>query len=469
MGNNEAGKPSKSDKASSPAQKQTNVHLYPDWAAIQHYYGPGVTLPPPYFNSAVTSSHAPHPYMWVPPQPMIPPYGTPYAAIYSHGGVYAHPAVPLGLNPLGHGIPSSSAVSEALVATPLSMETPTKSSGNTDRGLMKKLKGFDGLAVSIGNGNAESTVGGAGHGMSQRLTSELYERGYSGECGTEGSSDGSDRNTSADQTWRKSCEANPSIGNDSKIISHVCPIPGGEVNTASSRALGVTVASASIAGQSIGTIPKPSISTALELSGSPSVKAKTDATSVPPSPVAVVPSDVWVQDERELKRERRKQSNRESARRSRLRKQSESEELALKVESLNVENMALKSEINRLTEDSEKLRLANAALLVLTLSLSLSIYIFLFSPLIDCHYNKYLGKLKNAQLGLVEETVTNNIDDQGAPPIGTENFLSGVNNSGFVNRIPKQEGGAYENTSNSSTKLHQLLESNPRADAVAAG
>ena len=24
---------------------------------------------------------------------MIPPYGTPYAAIYSHGGVYAHPAV----------------------------------------------------------------------------------------------------------------------------------------------------------------------------------------------------------------------------------------------------------------------------------------------------------------------------------------------------------------------------------------
>lgn len=40
--------------------------------------------------------------------------------------------------------------------TPLSIETPPKSSGNTDQGLIKKLKGFDGLAMSIGNGHAES-------------------------------------------------------------------------------------------------------------------------------------------------------------------------------------------------------------------------------------------------------------------------------------------------------------------------
>jgi plant G-box-binding factor len=45
--------------------------------------------------------------------------------------------------------------------TPLSAETPTKSSGNTDQGLMKKLKGFDGLAMSIGNGDAESAEGGS--------------------------------------------------------------------------------------------------------------------------------------------------------------------------------------------------------------------------------------------------------------------------------------------------------------------
>ncbi|KAI7983681.1 Protein MOR1 [Camellia lanceoleosa] len=60
---------------------------------------------------------------------------TPYAAIYAHGGVYAHPGVTLAAIP--------------------NMETPTKSSGNTDQGLVKKLKEFDGLAMSLGNGNAE--------------------------------------------------------------------------------------------------------------------------------------------------------------------------------------------------------------------------------------------------------------------------------------------------------------------------
>lgn len=37
------------------------------------------------------------------------------------------------------------------------METPAKSSGNTDGGFVKKLKEFDGLAISIGNGNGEGT------------------------------------------------------------------------------------------------------------------------------------------------------------------------------------------------------------------------------------------------------------------------------------------------------------------------
>ena len=51
---------------------------------------------------------------------------------------------------------------------PSSVETPTKLSGNTDQGLMKKLKGFDGLAMSIGNGNAESAERGAENRLSQR-------------------------------------------------------------------------------------------------------------------------------------------------------------------------------------------------------------------------------------------------------------------------------------------------------------
>ena len=53
--------------------------------------------------------------------------------------------------------------------TPLSIETPPKSSGNTDQGLMKKLKEFDGLAMSIGNGHAESAERGGENRLSQRF------------------------------------------------------------------------------------------------------------------------------------------------------------------------------------------------------------------------------------------------------------------------------------------------------------
>lgn len=45
--------------------------------------------------------------------------------------------------------------------------------------------------------------------------------------------------------------------------------------------------------------------------------------------------------------------------------QAEAEELARKVESLNAENVTLKSEINRLAESSEKVKVENATLKVL--------------------------------------------------------------------------------------------------------
>ncbi|XP_027346031.1 G-box-binding factor 1-like isoform X3 [Abrus precatorius] len=67
----------------------------------------------------------------------------------------------------------------------------------------------------------------------------------------------------------------------------------------------------------------------------------------------------WIQDERELKRQKRKQSNRESARRSRLRKQAECEELQKRVETLGSENQTLKEELQRLSEECEKLTSEN--------------------------------------------------------------------------------------------------------------
>ncbi|XP_077229791.1 common plant regulatory factor 1-like [Tasmannia lanceolata] len=419
MGNSEAGTPPKSEKASSPKQEQNNIHAYPDWAAIQAYYGPGVSL----FGSAVASGHAPHPYMWG-PQPLMPPYGNPYAAMYSHGGVYAHPSMPFASHPHIHGITSSATTTDAVTATPLSRETPAKSSGSRDRGLMKKLKSFDGLPVSTGYGNAENAAGSALLHLSQSL-----------ECETEGSSDGSDGNTlqGGNQRQRKrSGEDMSVVGEDENANAHANTADGGEAKAFSTTPSGVTVAQASVVGKPVVTIPSPGMAIGMEFRGSINGKAK----SVVPARDGLS-SELWIKDERELKRERRKQSNRESARRSRLRKQAESEELVVKVESLNDENMALRSEINRLSENSEKLRQENSML---------------------------MEKLKNAQLGQAE---TDKIENMGTSRIGTENLLSRVNNESSSNsRNEQRESETHEN---SSGKLHQLLKSNPRVDAVAAG
>lgn len=74
-------------------------------------------------------------------------------------------------------------------------------------------------------------------------------------------------------------------------------------------------------------------------------------------------TDYWVQDEKELKRQRRKEANRESARRSRMRKQAECDELAEKVQALTSENESLKMEVDRLGELCQKLTSENHALL----------------------------------------------------------------------------------------------------------
>ncbi|KAG8055984.1 hypothetical protein GUJ93_ZPchr0001g32634 [Zizania palustris] len=79
--------------------------------------------------------------------------------------------------------------------------------------------------------------------------------------------------------------------------------------------------------------------------------------------IATPVTELPTKDDRESRRERRKQSNRASARRSRLRKQAEAEELARKVELLSAENTSLRREISRLAECSKKLRLENSALM----------------------------------------------------------------------------------------------------------
>ncbi|KAI3693979.1 hypothetical protein L1987_76936 [Smallanthus sonchifolius] len=376
MGNCEETKACKPEKSSSPPPEhpQAGVHAYHDWAAMQAYYGPRMAVPP-YFNSAVASGHAPPPYMWGPPQHMMPPY----AAMYPHGGVYPHPGVP--------------------IASPVCIDSPAKSSGNSDRGLLKKLKGFDGLAMSIGNGND--------NGIS-----------HSGE--TEGSSEGSDGNTTegGQNNRKRSCEEPP---NAPAEVGKVEPLSGQffptEPNEATKKVTGLTVT--------------PYKASDSELKKSPTVMAS--------ATLAMMPSESLLQNERELKRERRKQSNRESARRSRLRKQAEAEELAIKVEALTAENLNLMSEINRLTDTSDKLKLQNT---------------------------KLMEKLKSAHQ---EQDIEDPRPDPKGPSLSTANLLSRVNNGSSASS--GGEGEVYESNNNqkSGAKLRQLLDASPRADAVAAG
>ncbi|KAK9276083.1 hypothetical protein L1049_005614 [Liquidambar formosana] len=302
--------------------------------------------------------------------------------------------------------------SSAQVEISSGTERPSKSSNNLDQGLAKKLKKLDGRAVSVGNESAECDAGGS-----------VYEASQSGERGIVGSTEGSDGSNGAYQTQEKSgSEGMLSTDKNMNVHTLASSIPVEEANATSTR-ISTSMAPANVAGKS---------------AGSPNERTDSSAACVASSDGAGLSFEVWVQDERQLKRERRKQANRESARRSRLRKQAENEELMMRYESLNVENMALKSELNQLTEDSKKLKLENAAL---------------------------LEKLNNTQLGQQGEMVPK-MEVELALPKSAENLL-GQNDSDSVTRNVQRECESHEN-SNSETKLHQLLESSSRADAVAA-
>lgn len=312
-----------------PAMDQNGIHVYPDWAAMQAYYGPRLAVPP-YINSLATS-HAPPPYMWAPPQSMIPPYGAPYAAFYAHGGVYAHPGVHIG-------------------GAALSMDKPAKTFGNKDGDFVKKLKEFDGLAMSIGNGNSKNADTAAGHGVTKSEE-------------TEGSSDGSNTSNSK-ATWdgpsgkRRSRHGSPNSAagsvKDRKRSRSI--VPGAAAGQGSEKVKDVILST------KVQTESNVDMNTALELKN-PSDFNESGPTTPTNVQQLMIPGETWSQNDRELKRERRKQSNRESARRSRLRKQAEAEELAVKVRALTSENTALKTEFNKLMKNSEKMKLENATLL----------------------------------------------------------------------------------------------------------
>ena len=76
--------------------------------------------------------------------------------------------------------------------------------------------------------------------------------------------------------------------------------------------------------------------------------------------------------------------------------------------------------------------------------------------------------MKNAQAEHAADVGLGNNNEKKASTLSTANLLSRVDNAGCGDR-DEGEGEVYEKTTKSGAKLHQLLDANPRTDAVAAG
>ncbi|KAK7307553.1 hypothetical protein VNO77_40730 [Canavalia gladiata] len=326
-GEESTAKPSKPTSTSS-----TQVPLtpsYPDWSSsMQAYYAHG-PAPPPFFASNVASP-TPHPYLWGSQHHLIPPYGTPvpYPAIYPPGSVYAHPSMAM--------TPGTTQNASEFVG---------KGPDGKDGVSTKSSKGMSANAGSKAVDNGKEGSGSGNDGISQSV-----------ESGSEGSSDASDENTNQQES-----ATNMKGSFDQMLVDGA---------NAQNNSVGA-ISQSSVPGKPVVSMSATNLNIGMDLwSASPAsaeaakIRHNQSATSGAATPPTIMGREValgeqWIQDERELKRQKRKQSNRESARRSRLRKQAECEELLKRVESLGSENRTLREELQRASEECKKLTSEN--------------------------------------------------------------------------------------------------------------
>ncbi|KAG0486758.1 hypothetical protein HPP92_008853 [Vanilla planifolia] len=370
MGNSETDAPAKVPKTTA-AQEQPSVSstgpataVYPDWAF--QAYSP---IPPPgFFHSAVASNPPPPPYVWG-AQHLIPPYGTPPPYVmYPHGGIYAHPSMAPGSHPFSSfSIASPNGNVETSGAVPGSLEAEVKSSEGKEKSPIKRSRGSLGsLNMITGkNGDLGKTSGTSGNGA--------YSQ--SGDSGSEASSEGSDANSQNDSSQKAGDAQNPSdAAQQNGNVAYANTADGsqnGAARASSQPMIGPVMSLMQVpisAAPGGAAVPTTNLNIGMDFWGATnpatiaSIRGKVPSSAVAAPIVPSSSSELWIQDERELKRQRRKQSNRESARRSRLRKQAECEELAHRVEVLKEENGSLRAELNRIKKEYEQLLSQNTSL-----------------------------------------------------------------------------------------------------------
>ncbi|XP_060179762.1 bZIP transcription factor 16-like isoform X1 [Lycium barbarum] len=364
MGSSEMDKSSKESKEAKDSktpnsQEQVSTTtagpVNPDWSGFQAYS----PMPP---HGYMTSSPQPHPYMWGVQQFMPPPYGTPphpYVAMYPHG-VYAHPSMPPGSYPFSpFAMPSPNGVAEASVSNPGNVEVDGKSSEGKEKLPIKRSKGSLGsLNMITGKNNGPGKTSGAS-------ANGAYSK--SAESGSEGSSEGSDAHSQNESPMNSGGRQDSADASQNGNAAH------GSQNGAPHSMINQTMAIVSAGGPGcIPGGPATNLNIGMDYWGaatSPSVPAMHGKVPVSVAGGLVtagsrdsVQSQMWIQDEREIKRQKRKQSNRESARRSRLRKQAECDELAQRADVLKEENASLRAEVNRIRSEYEQLHAQNASL-----------------------------------------------------------------------------------------------------------
>ncbi|KAG1366312.1 bZIP transcription factor 16 [Cocos nucifera] len=372
MGNGEVTTPTETQKSTSTTQEKppsSPAMVYPDWASFQAYYNAAGTspMPPPGFlHSPVALSPQGHPYLWG--QQMLPSYGTPppYVAMYPHGGLYPHPSIPPGsylYSPFATS--SANGTAEASVAGASGAETDGKLHEGKQRSPLKKSRGSLG-SLNMLTGKVNDTRNASGASANGAFS-------QSGESGSEVSSEGSDADSQNGLQQRHGSEHGS--GNEGANKANSTRTTSNEVTQTLPRpvVLNPTVPFVAIPPGGLAG-PATTLNMGMDYWGGPApisaVRGKLSAASstallVPSShegPRDRVPPDPSTQDERELKRQKRKQSNRESARRSRLRKQAEFEELANDAETLKEENNSLKEELERMRGECGKLTSENATL-----------------------------------------------------------------------------------------------------------